>query len=387
MSVLTGEQYQLRDAVEKFVDTELIPHENDPLSPEVEERIYAGLRQLGVWALGVPERFGGAGGGPLDLIVLIEQLSRSLLGPQLIGRMGEPLSILFAATPDQQERYLYPVVRGEKLGAFALTEATGGTDPVGNMTTTAVRSGDGWILDGRKCFVSLGDTADYVVVFARTDRSAGAKGITAFIVDADTPGFDVVRRIPTMGSMAPAEIDLQHCWVPDENRLGEPGQGFELAQQLLGTARLEIGARAAGACERLLDLAVAHVNNRESFGAPLASQQGVQWILADCALDLEAARTITYHAATYHAACCIDGGVVAERLRSSITKVVASEALCRVADRVMQLFGGWGYSSDLPVERFYREVRMWRIVEGPNEIHRSLIGRLLTRHGTRGLRP
>jgi len=382
MSALSSEQYQLRDAIERFVDTELIPHETEPMSAEVEERIFAGLHRLGIWGLGVPEQFGGAGGSPLDRIVMIEQLSRSLLGPQLIGRIGEPLPILFGATPDQQQRFLHPVVRGEKLGAFALTEPTGGTDPVGNMTMTAVREGDGWILDGRKCFVSLGDIADYVVVFARSDRTAAAKGITAFIVDADTPGFSVVRRIPTMGSMAPAEIDFQHCFVPDENRLGEPGQGFQLAQQLLGTARLEIGARAAGACERLIDLAVEHANSRESFGAPLATQQGVQWILADCILDLEAVRTLTYSAAKR------DGdAVVAQRMRSSITKVAASEAICRVADRVLQLFGGWGYSTDLPVERFYREVRMWRIVEGPNEIHRTLIGRLLVQNGTRGLRP
>ncbi|MGO8770541.1 MAG: acyl-CoA dehydrogenase family protein [Mycobacterium sp.] len=382
MSALSTEQCQLRDAIEKFVDTELIPNENQPLSPELEERIFGGLRRLGIWALGVPERFGGAGGTPLDRVVMIEQLSRSLLGPYLIGRMGEPLSILFAATPEQQESYLYPVVRGEQLGAFALTEPTGGADPVGNMTTTAVREGDGWILDGRKCFVSLGDVADYVVVFARTDRTAGAKGISAFIVEANTPGFNVVRRIPTMGSMAPAEIDFQHCFVPDDNRLGQPGQGFLLAQQLLGTQRLEIGARATGACERLIDLAVDHVNSRESFGVTLASQQGIQWILADCVLDLEAVRSITYSAATRE-----DDGVVAQRMRCSITKVFASEALCRVADRVLQLFGGWGYSADFPVERFYREVRMWRIVEGPNEVHRSLIGRLVAHHGTRGLRP
>lgn len=380
--MLSSEQYQLRDAVEKFVDTQLIPHEREPMSPELEKHVRAGLHGLGIWALGVPERVGGAGGSQVDRIVMIEQLSRSLLGSDLIGRMGEPLSVLFAATPEQQHRYLHPVVRGEKLGAFALTEPTGGTDPVGNMTTTAVRDGDGWIVAGRKCFVSLGDIADYVVVFARTDRSAGAKGITAFIVDADTPGFSVVRRIPTMGSMAPAEIDLQDCFVSDDNRLGEPGQGFMLAQQLLGTARLEIGARAAGACERLIDLAVDHVNTRESFGAALATQQGVQWILADCALDLEVVRNLTYSAASREG-----DTVVAQRMRHSITKVAASEAICRIADRVLQLFGGWGYSTDLPVERFYREARLWRIVEGPNEIHRSLIGRLLAQNGTRALRP
>jgi alkylation response protein AidB-like acyl-CoA dehydrogenase len=380
--VLSREQCQLRDSIEKFVDTELIPNEREPMSPDVEKRIHAGLHRLGIWALGVPEHAGGAGGSQLDRIVMIEQLSRSLLGPDLIGRMGEPLSVLYAANPDQQRRYLHPVVRGEKLGAFALTEATGGTDPVGNMATTAVRNGSGWTVSGRKCFVSLGDIADYVVVFARTDRSAGVKGITAFIVDADTPGFSVVRRIPTMGSMAPAEIDLQDCFVPDGNRLGEPGQGFMLAQQLLGTARLEIGARAAGACERLIDLAIDQVNNRESFGATLATQQGVQWILADCALDLEVVRNLTYSAASREG-----DAVAAQRMRHSITKVVASEAVCRIADRVLQLFGGWGYSTDLPVERFYREARLWRIVEGPNEIHRSLIGRLLAQNGARVLRP
>jgi alkylation response protein AidB-like acyl-CoA dehydrogenase len=382
MTILSSEQHQLRDAIEKFVDTELIPHEREPMSPAVQERIYAGLHRLGIWGLGVPERFGGAGGSPLDRIVMIEQLSRSLLGPHLIGRMGEPLSILFAATPDQQQRYLHPVVRGERLGAFALTEPTGGTDPVGNKTTTAVSEGDGWIEDARKCFVSLGDIADYIVVFARTDRHAGAKGITAFVVDADTPGFSVVRRIPTMGSFAPAEIDFQHCFVPDDNRIGEPGQGFQLAQQLLNTQRLEIGARATGAGERLIDLAIDHANSRESFGGTLASHQGVQWILADCVLDLEAVRSITYSAASREG-----DSVVAQRMRNSITKVAASEALCRIADRVLQLFGGWGYSTDLPVERFYREVRMWRIVEGPNEVHRTLVGRLLAQNGTRCLRP
>lgn len=382
MTMLSAEQRQLRDAVEKFVDTVLIPHENEPLTAELEDHIHAGMRSLGIWALGVPESFGGPGGTALDRIVVIEQLSRSLLGPELIGRMGEPLSILFAATPDQQERYLHPVVRGEKLGAFALTEPTGGTDPAGNMTATAAHSDGGWLLDGRKTFVSLGHIADYIVVFARTDPHAGSKGITAFIVDADTPGFTVVRRIATMGSMAPAEIDLQQCLVPDANRLGEPGQGFALAQRLLGTARLEIGARAAGVCERLIDLAVEQVNNRESFGATLAQHQGVQWMLADCAIELEAVRNLTYGAAGRE-----DDGVTAERMRCSITKVLASETMCRIADRVLQLFGGWGYSTDLPIERFYREVRMWRIVEGPNEIHRSLIGRLLAENGTRSLRP
>jgi alkylation response protein AidB-like acyl-CoA dehydrogenase len=286
------------------------------------------------------------------------------------------LPILYGANPEQQERYLIPVVRGERLGAFALTEATGGSDPAGNMHTIARVCDGGWVIDGRKCFVSLGQVADHVVVFARTGG-----GITAFVVDRGTPGLSVVRVIPTMGSVAPAELDFTECRVPDANRIGEIGQGFVLAQRLLGRARMEIGARAVGACDRLLDLAIGYVGTRTSFGAPISEHGGVQWMLADCAIELDATRWMTYASAVR-----VDAGMDT-RVRDSMVKVFASEALGRVADRVLQLFGGWGYAKDLPVERFYREARMWRIVEGPNEIHRWAIARALNRFGVAAIRP
>ncbi|HWB65642.1 MAG TPA: acyl-CoA dehydrogenase family protein [Mycobacteriales bacterium] len=380
---------QLRDlqrATRRFVDDELIPNESELVDGEalpaaLHDRLRARLMELGVWALGVPKQYGGGGAGVLAQLVVTEELSRSLLGLQLAGRTGHPLPLLYEATPEQQQRYLLPVVRGERIGAFALTEPTGGSDPVGNMRTRARQVDAGWVIDGRKCFISLGDVADHIVVFAITDPDAGSRGVTAFLVDAQTPGFSVVRRIPTMGSTAPAELDFTDCLVPDDARVSEVGGGFALAQQLLAGARLEIGARAIGACDRLIDLALGYTRNRESFGIPLADHQGAQWTIADCAVDLDATRWMTYAAAAR-----VDEGADT-RLQVSMVKVFASEALGRVADRVMQLFGGWGYAKGLPVERFYREARMWRIVDGPNEIHRVVIARQLARSGIAALRP
>jgi alkylation response protein AidB-like acyl-CoA dehydrogenase len=382
--MISPELEELRASVRRFVDRELLPREgelpeSDHLPPDLYGELADRLRAAGLWAFSTPVELGGGGGGVLAQTIVTEELSRSLYGLALAGRTGNPLPVLLVASPELVDRYARPVVDGERLGAFALTEPTGGADPVGNLRTTAVRDGDHWVLDGRKTFVSLGDIADHVVVFASTDRTLGARGITAFVVDADTPGFEVVRRIPTMGSLAPAELELSGCRVPDARRIGEVGHGFVLAQQALGRARAEIGARAVGASVRLLDEALSHVAARESFGVPLGAHQGVQWMLADCALDIEATRWLTYAAAQ-----AADSGVDT-RVADSLVKVQASEALGRVADRVLQLFGGWGYTKDLPIERFYREARMWRIVEGPNEVHRWAVARALGRRGTRAL--
>ena len=382
--LIPDELQELRRTVRRFVERELLPLEPElPEADHLPAGLYATLaerlRAAGLWAFSAPAELGGGGGTPLAQMIVTEELSRSLFGLALAGRTGNPLPVLLAGTPEQVERFAVPVVAGERLGAFALTEPTGGADPVGNMGTTATRDGDHWVLDGRKTFISLGDIADHVVVFATSDRSAGVRGITALVVEAGTPGFSVVRRIPTMGSLAPAEIDLAGCRVPDANRVGEVGMGFVLAQQVLGTARAEIGARAVGASVRLLDEALAHVAGRRSMGASVAEHQGAQWMLADCAVDIETSRWITY-AAGEAATAGRDTRVV-----DSIVKVHASEALGRVADRVLQLFGGWGYSKDLPIERFYREARMWRIVEGPNEVHRWAVARALLRRGTAAL--
>jgi alkylation response protein AidB-like acyl-CoA dehydrogenase len=376
----------LQTSARRFVERELIPlegelDETDDLPPALATGLQAKLEAAGLWALGVPEEHGGQGAPVLAQCLVTEELSRSLLGITLVGRTGTPLPVLYGASPELQARFLVPAVRGERLGAFALTEPTGGSDPVGNMTTVARPDGDDWVIDGRKCFISLGHVADHVVVFAVTNHDAGARGITAFVVERDTPGFEVVRVIPTMGPVAPAELDFRECRVPDANRIGDIGAGFVLAQQLLGRARMEIGARAVGACDRLLGMALDYVKTRAMFGKALADHEGAQWMLADCAIDLDASRWMTYAAAAEADA----GGDT--RLHDSIVKTFTSEALGRVADRVLQLFGGWGYSKDLPIERFYREARMWRIVEGPNEVHRWAIARQLLTKGMAPLRP
>lgn len=383
-TTLTPELSDLRQMARRVTEDHLIPLEpslpdSGDLDPAVVQEIQGVLSSCGLWALGVPTAHGGQGASVLAQIVVVEELSRSLLGVFVVGRMGDPLPILSEATPEQRACYLEPVVAGARLGAFALTEPTGGSDPVGNMRTTARRDGADWVINGRKCFVSLGQVADHVLVFARTDAAAGSHGITAFIVDRTTPGYAVARTIATMGSLSPAELDFADCRVPDSQRIGEVGGGMALAQQALGGARLQIGARASGACDRLLGLALDHVGTRTSFGTPHDQYQGIEWMLANCALDLETCRTVTYDAAIRY-----DRGRH-DRVRDSLVKIYASEALGRVADRVLQLFGGWGYAKDLPIERFYRDARMWRIVEGPNEVHRVVIARALLRHGLREL--
>lgn len=382
--MIPPELEELRRSVRRFVERELLPIETDlPRRDHVPPALFADLvtrlQAAGLWGFSAPVELGGMGGTPLAQMIVTEELSQSLFGLALAGRTGNPLPLLLAGTPEQVARFAAPVVAGKRLGAFALTESTGGADPVANMGTTAVRDGDHWVIDGRKTFVSLGDIADHLVVFAVSDRSAGPRGITAVVVEADTPGFSVVRRIPTMGSLAPAEVEFSNCRVPDANRIGEVGMGFVLAQQVLGTARAEIGARAVGASSRLLREALDYVQTRNSMGSPVSAHQGAQWMLADCAIDIETSRWVTYAAGE------AAGRGVDTRVVDSIVKVHASEALGRVADRVLQLFGGWGYTEDLLIERFYREARMWRIVEGPNEIHRWALARALLRQGPAAL--
>lgn len=384
--ILADELRQLQASVRRFVDTELIPLESGLIesahpSPDLSDHLRHRQIAAGIWALGAAPAHGGAGAPLLTQTVVTEELSRSLLGLAIAGRNGNPLPIFDVASAEQAERFVAPVVEGAAIGAFALTEPTGGADPVRHMATVAHRDGGNWVIDGRKCFVTFGDIADYVVVFATTDRSAGPHGITAFVVERGVPGFEVVRTIPTMGSGQPAELDFRECRVPDSHRIGAVGAGFVLAQRLLGRYRAEIGARAVGASSRLLELALDYLAGRDSFGKPLLDHQGVQWMLADCAIDIDASRWMTYAAAVRS-----DEGADT-RTADSIVKVFASEALGRVADRVLQLFGGWGYSKDLPIERFYREARMWRIIEGPNEIHRTVVGRALASSGVRCMGP
>jgi alkylation response protein AidB-like acyl-CoA dehydrogenase len=369
------ELLELKGYVRKIIDTEVIPYEKQgELPPEAVARVHAKLREIGIWGLSVPAEHGGSGLDALGFVMMCEEFCRSTLWEPLYNA-GNAFPGFLDGPQHLMERYYLPTVRGElSAPSFALTEPQGGSDPGGMMQTTAVRDGDDWVIDGRKTFVSYGDITDYVLVFAVTDKHLRQRGgISLFVVDRDNPGMSVVRSIPTMGSHTPVELDFTNCRVPDSQRLGDVGQGFALAQSALGKYRLMFGGYATGAASRLLDMALDYAASREAFGKTLAEHGQIQAMLADIAIDIETCRWMTYRAAALH-----DRGENT-RIIDSMVKVYGSEMINRVADKVMQIHGGWGYSQDFPIERFLRDTRFMRIVEGPNEMHRWLIARELSK--------
>ncbi|MGM7668052.1 acyl-CoA dehydrogenase family protein [Microbacterium sp. A93] len=374
------ELLELQGYVRKIVTNEVIPYEKEgELPPDVQARVHDKLREIGTWGLGVPAEHGGSGLSALGFVMVCEEYCRTTLWEPLYNA-GNAFPGFINGSQDLLERYYLPTVRGElSPPSFALTEPQGGSDPGGMMQTTAVREGDDWILDGRKTFISYGDKSDYVLVFAITDKKLRQRGgISLFVVDRDNPGMSVVRKIPTMGSHTPVELDFTDCRVSDANRLGDVGQGFALAQSALGKYRLMFGGYAVGAAGRLLEMALDYASAREAFGKTLSEQGQIQAMLADIAIDIETCRWMTYRAAVLH-----DRGEDT-RIIDSMVKVYASEMIGRVSDKVMQIHGGWGYSQDFPIERFLRDSRFARIVEGPNEMHRWLISRELVKRRAAG---
>lgn len=373
---LPGELEELRAVVRKFVDEQLIPYESyRTLPPERREVMRSVARDIGLYGVDAPESVGGAGLGALAYMVVSEELGRSVLYED-VHWLGYVLGGLVKyGNPEQIERYARPTVNGDRFGAFAFTEATGGSDPVHNVRTTAHRQGDDWVIDGRKVFISNADFADYFVVIAVTDSSApSSRRMTAFLVDKSAPGFQIVREIETLGDdHDPAEIDFQNVVVPDSQRLGGVGAGFLVAQHSINNSRRWIGAHAVGRCARLLELIKDYVPTREALGVPVSELGQAQAAIANIALDMETTRWLTYRAAALADA----GGDT--RVLDSLIKIQGSEAMCRATDTALQLFGGWGLTKEFPVERMYREARRWRIVDGPNEVHRMVVSRKLFR--------
>jgi alkylation response protein AidB-like acyl-CoA dehydrogenase len=285
---------------------------------------------------------------------------------------GAGLAQLYEANEDQKERYLYPTLRGEKRGFFALTEPSGGSDPARAIRTTAVQDGDDWILNGEKTFISGADRADYGITFARTDPSLGRGGITCFIIDTDMPGFKVRRVIHTLRSSHYAtELEFVNLRVPSINILGELNQGFAIANDRLSRNRIPYAAGCLGVAIRAQEMAVDYAGTRETFGEPLANRQAIQWMLVDNELEIRQARWLTLEAAA-----AADRGVPF-RTEAAMAKLVASEVGSRVVDRAMQIHGGYGVTKDLPLERWFREMRIRRIGEGASEIQRLIIARNL----------
>ncbi|HEX2173198.1 MAG TPA: acyl-CoA dehydrogenase family protein [Dehalococcoidia bacterium] len=373
---ISEEHRLLAQPVRRFVQEELIPLERSghELPADLQQSLRRRTWDLGLFMMHVPQEYGGGGVDTVGMCLVLEETAQTAVEADYIFGIDQPVNLLFYGNDAQKAKYLDPVVRGEKYFGFALSEPNAGSDAQA-IQTTAVRDGDNWILNGSKLWISRMWVADFAVVFAVTDKLKRARGgITAFIVEKGTPGFEVLRLVPVMeepSSRGPTELSLKDVVVPAENVLGEEGFGFRIAQARLGAQRAYIAARCIGAARRALDLAVSYSKQRITFGEPLASRQGIQWMLADAALEIHAA-----HLMTLECAWRWDQGLPM-RAETSFAKLFASEMVCRVIDMSMQIHGGLGYSKELPLERLYRRMRLYRIGEGASEIHRNVIAKQL----------
>ena len=379
---LTTEQTMLVGTVRRFIEDELRPLEDavettGVLYAKESSRILSRSRSLGLYAMNIPAELGGGGLSTLDWMLVEEQFGHTtdILVRRAFGNVYE---ILLAGTPEQTQRWLLPTIRGERTCSIAFTEPEAGSDAAG-IRTTAKREGNDWVLNGAKCFISDAHYSDFFIATAITDRDKGARGISTFIIDKETDGFTIGPDQPMMGlrGTSHAELFFNNVRLGGECLLGEEGGGLKLAFETLGRIRLaQIGARAVGKATRALELAVIHARNRQQFGNAIGEYQMVQQLLADSAMEINAARL-----SLLHTAWMIDQGTDA-RNAISMVKVQSSEMLGRVVDRVLQVFGGAGFAKGLPIERYYRDARVYRIFDGTSEIHRSVIARALLKGET-----
>jgi alkylation response protein AidB-like acyl-CoA dehydrogenase len=331
---------------------------------------------MGCYGVAVPEELGGAGMDYVSLALIIEEIAAGDGGTSTVVSVNNcPVcSMLMSFANDwQKEQWLKPLASGQMLGAFCLTEPQVGSDASG-LKTTATRDGDHYVLNGVKQFITSGKNAQLAIVIAVTDKAAGKKGMSAFVVPTDTPGYIVARIEEKMGqhSSDTAQILFENCRIPVENLLGEEGQGYKMALSGLEGGRIGIASQSIGMARAALDAALDYSNQRESFGQPLFEHQAVQFKLADMATKLEAARQLVWHAASLK-----DAGKPCLK-EAAMAKLFASETAERICSDAIQVFGGYGYVNDFPVERIYRDVRVCQIYEGTSDIQKILIGRALS---------
>ena len=374
---------QVRDSVRRFVREELLPLERTVIRreaergledtpivpPDVAAALDAKAKALGLWGIDVPAQFGGQDLGALVKCVVTEELKYSIV-PFVLRPDSPNLHFLQqCARGPQIERYLLPYAAGDRKSCLALTEAGAGSD-AGAIAMRAVRIEGGWRLNGSKTFISNAKTSDFIITMAVAESQTGERlGISAFLVDRDAPGLTIPASYPMIGEYHPYEIHYQDVEVTDDQVLGEIGRAFAPLQRRLSIRRAEIGARCVGLAQRCLDMMIEQAGLRVTFGKPLAERQSVQWWIADTWQEIESVRVLTWRLASR-----IDrGGDI--RREASMVKIMATEMIARVVDRAIQLFGGMGVSKELPLEYIYRLVRVYRIVEGPSEIHRSIIAR------------
>jgi butyryl-CoA dehydrogenase len=374
--LLSDEQRQIRDTLREFARAELAPNaaawDRDHAFPRDALRA---LGDLGVLGVVVPEPWGGAGLDYVSLAVALEEIAAGDGATSTIVSVQNSVvcgPINAFGSDAQKAHYLRPLARGERLGCFCLSEPHTGSD-ASAIATRAERRGDRYVLNGVKQFITTGANADVAVVFAVTDRSAGKRGISAFIVDTATPGFVVARIEDKLGQRASdtAQIAFENCEVPAANLLGREGDGYRIALANLESGRIGIAAQAVGMARAALDAALAYARERQAFGKPIAEHQAVNFRLADMATQIDVARQMVWHAAALR-----DAGEPCLK-EASMAKLFASEMAERVASDAIQIHGGYGYVADFPVERIYRDVRVCQIYEGTSDIQRLVIGRAL----------
>lgn len=372
---LTEEQQMMQEMVRNFAKTEIEPFIPKMEAGEFPREILTKMGELGLMGMTISEEYGGAEMDFLSYIIAIQELSKvsAVMGVILSVHTSVGTNPIIQFGDDEQKnRYLPKMATGEYLGAFCLTEATSGSD-AGSLKTRAVRDGDDYVLNGSKMFITNGGEADVYIVFASTDRSKKTYGITAFIVDKDTPGLVIGKDERKMGlhGSRTVEVAFENMRVPVTNRLGEEGEGFKIAMANLDVGRIGIAAQSLGIAEASLEAATAYAKEREQFGKPISMQQGIGFKLADMATGAEAAKLLVYQAANLHQ----EGKPCGKQ--ASMAKLFASRKAVENATEAIQVFGGYGYTEDYPVERYFRDAKVTEIYEGTSEIQRIVISKNL----------
>ncbi len=375
---LTAEQEMIRDMARKFARLEVAP-----VAAEMDEKGEVPLDnlkkmgELGFLGLTVPEEYGGPGADTVSYVLVLEEISKACAStavPMAVNCSLIVESILKFGRQEQKQKYLPALAQGQIIGAFALTEPGAGSDAAA-QTTTAVRDGDQYVINGSKHFITNGGIADLIVLFAMTDKTKGSRGISALLVEKGTPGFSVGKEENKMGIRATntCELVFEDCRVPATNLLGKEGRGFRIALTVLDGGRIGIGAQATGIAQAAYEASLEYAKTREQFGQAISQFQAIQWMLADMATRIEAARLLTLSAALKK-----DGG---ERFtkEAAMCKLFASETAVWVTNRAIQIHGGYGYMKEYPVERYYRDAKITEIYEGTNEIQRLVIANQILR--------
>lgn len=377
---LTEEQKLLQSTLRDFAKKEIAPAASGiDKSEEFPAAQVKKMAELGLFGLNIPEKYGGSGKGLLELCIAVEELACASAAVDNYLRVSLSLGIvpiMQFGTEAQKQKYLPSHADGAQMACYALTEASAGSDPSG-METTAARRPDGYVLNGTKCFISIGEHAGIVVVFATVDKALRGRGITAFIVKKGTPGLTVGKREEKLGlhGFISTELIFEDCFVPKENLLGQEGKGLKIALEALDASRITVGAEAVGISRAAYEAALAYAKERKQFDEPIANFQAIKWMLADMATQIDAARLLTYRAARLH-----DTGKSFIK-EAAMAKLFASEVSGFVTSKALQIHGGYGYTKDFPLERYFRDAKITEIYEGTSEIMRMTIARSILREG------